>query len=298
MMMYSRNCLLHYLNFPDDGDPGSEDEGEPAIELNLDERDPIIETGEEEAQQLCVEVKQEETVADKPAAALPPSPAAPPPQPVIKKREHSPVKFDLKDDDDDNNDVKNREPLASLIPVEKRLKKPKSYDYVTKLNYLFRDARFFLIKSANEANVNLSKQKGVWSTPPQNEAKLNLAYEECRNVLLLFSVKESGKFAGFARLGGQSRRDLDPVNWILPPNISQKSLGGVFQIDWISNHELPFIKTTHLRNDWNDGKPVKIGRDGQVRSLSTFLLNRFDTLILSRNFPRGFAHFQMQMLLN
>ena len=71
-----------------------------------------------------------------------------------------------------------------------------SADYMTKLNYLFRDARFFVMKSNNAENVTLSKAKGVWSTPPQNEAKLNQAFRESRNVLLIFSVKESGKFAG------------------------------------------------------------------------------------------------------
>mgnify|MGYP000574868608 CR=1 FL=1 len=57
---------------------------------------------------------------------------------------------------------------------------------MTKLNYLFRDARFFVIKSNNAENVTLSKAKGVWSTPPQNEAKLNQAFRESRNVLLIF----------------------------------------------------------------------------------------------------------------
>jgi hypothetical protein len=28
--------------------------------------------------------------------------------------------------------------------------------------------------------------------------------------------------------------------------------------------ELPFNRTQHLYNPWNEGKPVKIGRDGQV----------------------------------
>jgi hypothetical protein len=28
--------------------------------------------------------------------------------------------------------------------------------------------------------------------------------------------------------------------------------------------ELQFTKTQHLYNPWNEGKPVKIGRDGQV----------------------------------
>lgn len=69
---------------------------------------------------------------------------------------------------------------------------------MTKLNYLFRDARFFVMKSNNAENVTLSKAKGVWSTPPQNETKLNHAFRESRNVLLIFSVKESGRFAGMS----------------------------------------------------------------------------------------------------
>lgn len=75
-------------------------------------------------------------------------------------------------------------------------------------------ARFFIIKSNNAENVTLSKAKGVWSTLPQNEANLNQAYRESRNVLLVFSVKESGKFAGFARLSTESRRDGAPISWV------------------------------------------------------------------------------------
>lgn len=141
--------------------------------------------------------------------------------------------------------------------------KPKTYDYMTKLNYLFRDTRFFLIKSNNAENITLSKAKGVWSTLPQNESNLNQAYRESRNVLLIFSVKESGKFAGFARLGSESRRDVSPVSWVLPPGLSAKVLDGVFKVDWLCRKELSFSSTLHLYNPWNEGKPVKIGRDGQ-----------------------------------
>ncbi|RXG70737.1 YTH domain-containing protein 1 [Armadillidium vulgare] len=139
----------------------------------------------------------------------------------------------------------------------------KKYDYITKINYMFREARFFLMKSNNLDNINLAKSRGVWSTPPQNEAKLNQAFKEARNVILIFSVKESGKFCGFCRLVGESRRDLPPVNWVLPAGLSARSLGGIFEVDWISRKELSFTKTQHLYNPWNEGKPVKIGRDGQ-----------------------------------
>lgn len=144
---------------------------------------------------------------------------------------------------------------------ERRHKDP--YDYTAKLNYLFREARFFVIKSNNPENVTLSKAKGVWSTLPQNDAKLNQAVREARNVILVFSVKESGKFAGFARLGGESKRATTPISWVLPPGLSAKALGDVFKIDWICRKELPFSATMHLYNPWNEGKPVKIGRDGQ-----------------------------------
>ena len=69
------------------------------------------------------------------------------------------------------------------------------------MNYLFRDARFFLVKSSVSENVDLSKVRGVWSTPPANEGRFNKAFRESRNVIMIYSVKESGRFCGFARLG-------------------------------------------------------------------------------------------------
>jgi len=180
------------------------------------------------------------------------------------------------DSDSNASERKRKKPaLASRIsrpePVQKpdtsgsgnKKKKGKSYDYATKLNYLFRDARFFLIKSSVSENVELSKSRGVWSTPPANEGRFNKAFKESRNVLMLFSVKESGKFCGFARLASESRRDVPAVPWILPPGLSAKALGGVFKVDWICRKDLSFQKVAHLHNPWNENKPVKIGRDGQ-----------------------------------
>lgn len=135
--------------------------------------------------------------------------------------------------------------------------------HLSKLKYLFRGARFFLIKSNNHENVALAKAKGVWSTPPQNEARLNQAFRECDNVILIFSVKESGKFQGYARLAAESTKDHPPIRWVLPQGMTSRALTGVFKLDWIGRRELQFTKTNHLYNPWNDNKPVKIGRDGQ-----------------------------------
>ncbi|XP_076307217.1 uncharacterized protein LOC143223302 isoform X2 [Tachypleus tridentatus] len=169
-----------------------------------------------------------------------------------RKRTHSPIVYEQKEDEGLRSPKRGR--VSSSV-------NKKDYSHLVK--YFFRDARFFLIKSNNIENVVLSKAKGVWSTPPQNESKLNQAFKESKNVLLIFSVKGSGKFQGFARLAGTSRHDGPSIQWVLPPGLSARALGGVFQVDWICRHELPFTKTQHLYNPWNDGKQVKIGRDGQ-----------------------------------
>ena len=66
-----------------------------------------------------------------------------------------------------------------------------------------------------------------------------------------------------ARLATESRRDGARVSWVLPPGLSARALGGVFKIDWVCRGDLSFNKVQHLYNPWNEGKPVKIGRDGQ-----------------------------------
>jgi len=191
-------------------------------------------------------------------------------RPEIKNDEKSSSEDDKSGDSEEEKKAikseinpKELEKTSTSTTSSQKKKKGKSYDYATKLNYLFRDARFFLVKSNNAENVTLSKAKGVWSTPPTNESRLNKAFEESRNVLLIFSVKESGKFSGFARLATESRHDVPQVSWVLPPGLSARALGGVLKIDWICRKDLPFQKVQHLYNPWNDGKPIKIGRDGQ-----------------------------------
>lgn len=120
------------------------------------------------------------------------------------------------------------------------------------------------MKSNNPENVQISKSEGVWATPPQNEWKLNKAFQEYRNVILIFSVKESGRFQGFARLASMAEHGGEPVQWVLPPGLSSCPFGGVFRLDWICKNELSFNHTSHLYNPFNDNRPVKIARDGQV----------------------------------
>ncbi|XP_061655203.1 YTH domain-containing protein 1 isoform X1 [Phyllopteryx taeniolatus] len=149
---------------------------------------------------------------------------------------------------------KKREKLSSSV---------RAVNPTSNLRYILRESRYFVIKSNNHENVSLAKAKGVWSTLPVNEKKLNAAFRSARSVILVFSVRESGKFQGFARLASESLHGGSPIHWVLPAGMNTKMLGGVFKIDWLCRRELPFTKTAHLSNPWNEHKPVKIGRDGQ-----------------------------------
>ena len=193
----------------------------------------------------------------------------------VMVRTISPIVFDREDSSSEEDDVEEDEGIAPpgeadviipkkeiiLPPAEVRAERRERHTKM--LKYLFREAHFYLIKSNNFENVSLAKAKGVWSTPPSNETKLNKSFREARNVILVFSVRESGAFQGFARLMSKVRHDLSPIHWVLPPGLSASALGGVFQISWLCRKELSFVKTADIYNPFNSSKPVKIGRDGQ-----------------------------------
>ncbi|XP_023232201.1 YTH domain-containing protein 1-like [Centruroides sculpturatus] len=101
--------------------------------------------------------------------------------------------------------------------------------------------------------------QGVWSTPPQNEARLNQAFRESKNVILIFSVKESGKFQGKNLLFLFYKFITNEATKYLIGNVYSHYSG----YSHLARRELPFTKTQHLYNPWNEGKQVKIGRDGQ-----------------------------------
>ncbi|XP_021961107.1 YTH domain-containing protein 1 isoform X2 [Folsomia candida] len=195
-----------------------------------------------------------------------------------KEEDHYDTRSEVSSSDDDQEQISNPSLSSASFRTDsdldtddekkktsgdEALQRQQKKEYASKLSYILRDARFYLMKSNNLENVALSKMKGVWSTLPANENKINQAFRESRNVVLIFSVKESGKFSGFARLSTESQRNGTQINWILPAGLSQRALGGVFNIEWIAKNELSFTKTQHLFNPWNEGKPVKIGRDGQ-----------------------------------
>uniref|UniRef100_A0A672ZQ76 RNA helicase n=1 Tax=Sphaeramia orbicularis TaxID=375764 RepID=A0A672ZQ76_9TELE len=124
--------------------------------------------------------------------------------------------------------------------------------------------QFFVMKSSNLRNIEISQQKGIWSTTPGNEAVLSKAFMENKLIILFFSAEGSGHFQGFARMTSPISRD-SCQNWGL------QGPGSVFSIEWIHKKSIPFQQTQHILNPWNDNKKVQISRDGQVIQISLFV---------------------------
>ncbi|KAF7648265.1 hypothetical protein LDENG_00159620 [Lucifuga dentata] len=116
--------------------------------------------------------------------------------------------------------------------------------------------RYFIMKSSNLRNIEISQQKNIWSTTANNEPKLNKAFLENNIIILIFSVQGSGHFQGFARMTSAVCQE-SCQDWAF------MELGGVFNVEWIHKESLPFHCTQHILNLWNDNKKVQISRDGQ-----------------------------------
>ncbi|XP_073052035.1 uncharacterized protein [Primulina eburnea] len=142
---------------------------------------------------------------------------------------------------------------------------PNSYDGAGTSNKMKRaelnNTRYFIIKSLNRQNIQLSINQGIWATQVMNEPILEEAFLNSSKVILIFSVNMSGFFQGYAQM-------ISSVGWRRDNLWSQSSgknnpWGRSFKVKWLCLHDLPFQSTFHLKNPWNDYKPVKISRDCQ-----------------------------------
>ncbi|XP_075935608.1 3'-5' RNA helicase YTHDC2 isoform X1 [Anarhichas minor] len=133
---------------------------------------------------------------------------------------------------------------------EKQTSKPPSPQLV------FSSVRYFIMKSSNVRNIDISQQKGIWSTTLSNETKLTKAFLEKNTIILIFSVQGSGHFQGYARMTSVISQE-SCQDW------GFMGLGGVFSVEWIHKESLPFQCSQHILNPWNDNKKVQISRDGQ-----------------------------------
>ncbi|MED6211314.1 30-kDa cleavage and polyadenylation specificity factor 30 [Stylosanthes scabra] len=122
-------------------------------------------------------------------------------------------------------------------------------------------SRYFIVKSCNRENLELSVQQGVWATQRSNESKLNEAFDSVENVILIFSVNRTRHFQGCAKMTSRIGGSVAGGNWKYAHGTAH--YGRNFSVKWLKLCELSFHKTRHLRNPYNENLPVKISRDCQ-----------------------------------
>ncbi|XP_047340383.1 30-kDa cleavage and polyadenylation specificity factor 30 [Impatiens glandulifera] len=122
-------------------------------------------------------------------------------------------------------------------------------------------SRYFIVKSCNRENLELSVQQGVWATQRSNEAKLNEAFDSVENVILIFSVNRTRNFQGCAKMTSRIGGSVGGGNWKYAHGTPH--YGRNFSLKWLKLCELSFQQTRNLRNPYNENLPVKISRDCQ-----------------------------------
>ncbi|CAI9089659.1 OLC1v1024274C1 [Oldenlandia corymbosa var. corymbosa] len=122
-------------------------------------------------------------------------------------------------------------------------------------------SRYFIVKSCNRENLELSVQQGVWATQRSNEAKLNEAFDSVDHVILIFSINRTRHFQGCAKMTSRIGGSVSGGNWKHAHGTGH--YGRNFSVKWLKLCELSFHKTRHLRNPYNENLPVKISRDCQ-----------------------------------
>ncbi|XP_021236431.1 probable ATP-dependent RNA helicase YTHDC2 isoform X1 [Numida meleagris] len=160
------------------------------------------------------------------------------------------------DDKSDQSSVKSTDSSCYPSPISSPSSPGSGKGSKTPSPRLSMPVRYFIMKSSNLQNLDISQEKGIWSTTPSNEQKLNRAFWESSLVYLIFSVQGSGHFQGFARMSSEIGCEQSQC-W------GSAGLGGVFKVEWIRKESIPFQFTHHLLNPWNDNKKVQISRDGQ-----------------------------------
>jgi len=157
----------------------------------------------------------------------------------------------------------------------------------------FLDTRYFIVKSFNEDNVlkcvqdvstsTYPKQpfakfaQSIWTTQAQNGPIFAEAFENCKNVILVFSINKSRAFQGYVShpiaddvfhcltQTEQARMESLPGSVEVPA--WQKAINwesaGAFKVRWLVICSTRFHRIGHLKNAYNENQAVLIGKDGQ-----------------------------------
>ncbi|KXS22107.1 YTH-domain-containing protein [Gonapodya prolifera JEL478] len=134
--------------------------------------------------------------------------------------------------------------------------------------------KYFVLRSNNYDNLDISREKNVWATLNRNAAVLGRAFEQSRKVVLFFSVNESRHFQGYAEMTTNIGGAID----IETPWARMSNLCPNFGVRWLKIEELNFDVVSQLKNPLNENKPIRSSRDGQelTEEIAGILIDAFE----------------------
>ncbi|XAR56301.1 hypothetical protein NMG60_11036736 [Bertholletia excelsa] len=129
------------------------------------------------------------------------------------------------------------------------------------------NAKFFVIKSYSEDDIHKCVKYDVWSSTPNGNRKLDVAFQEAEEqssdtgtrcpVFLLFSVNASGQFVGVAEMIGPVDFNKNMDFWQID------KWTGFFPVQWHVIKDIPNAQLRHIILENNDNRPVTYSRDTQ-----------------------------------
>lgn len=99
------------------------------------------------------------------------------------------------------------------------------------LSTMLSSAKYFMIKSSNEANIQRAKDQSIWATTIVNQRKLKIAFDEAPHVILFFKASNSNNLYGVAKMEDKPSDIPNKNSWV---GVETIKLGGNFKIRWIS----------------------------------------------------------------
>ncbi|KAI9637385.1 YT521-B-like domain-containing protein [Dioszegia hungarica] len=123
------------------------------------------------------------------------------------------------------------------------------------------NARFFVIKSYTEDDVQKSLKHEIWSSTVLGNKRLDTAFKENAGrgpVYLFFSVNSSRHFCGVAQMLTAVDETQSSTVW------AQDKWKGIFKVKWIFVRDVPSVMLRHIRLiNTTEQKPITNSRDTQ-----------------------------------
>ncbi|KAF2499006.1 kinase-like protein [Lophium mytilinum] len=123
--------------------------------------------------------------------------------------------------------------------------------------------KYFVLRSDNEADMELCFAQGRWTALPKANKMLDNGYRRSGgNVLIFFSVVESRKFYGIAKMTSPVDWNTTDPDWV--PRPDGQVYHGRFTVDWVCLNELSFDRIKGVPAYLGKGRLAVAVMDGQA----------------------------------